>query len=102
MAKYICPQCSKAFIYCKGCALTPDLYKEQGFCSKECYRASKNVVEEIVIEEPIVEDNNESSIEEIQPIEIEAEADAEAPVVVEPTIKKETYNTYKKKKNKYK
>lgn len=41
MAKYICPQCSKAFIYCKGCALTPNLYRERGFCSKECYHASK-------------------------------------------------------------
>jgi hypothetical protein len=85
---------------------------DAGFCSKECYEASKKVaeptvelkpiVEEVIavdIEEPIVETINEPSIEEIQPIE--AEVNAEAPTVVEPTIKKET-NTYKKKKNKYK
>lgn len=77
MAKYICPQCSKAFIYCKGCALTPDLYKEQGFCSKECYRASKqqdsnvneevfaiDVEEETPIEEFIIEDAEEEITED--------------------------------------
>lgn len=70
MAKYICPQCSKAFIYCKGCALTPDLYKEQGFCSKECYRASNTEVteevfvieEEAPIEEVIIEEVEEEII----------------------------------------
>lgn len=56
MAKYICPQCSKAFIYCKGCALTPDLYKENGFCSKECYHASKIEIPEKVEVEPIEEE----------------------------------------------
>lgn len=121
MAKYICPQCSKAFIYCKGCALTPDLYKEKGFCSKECYKASKNVAEPIVeevatieIEESIVEDEIESATEDIQLIEeevsvevlVDAETLVETPIVetttlVEPAIKEET-NTYKKKKNKYK
>jgi hypothetical protein len=84
-------------------------YKDAGFCSKECYEASKKVVEPVVDLEPIVEEittveieeTNETSIEEVQSIEIEAEVNTEAPIVEEPTIKKET-NTYKKKKNKYK
>ena len=75
MAKYICPQCSKAFIYCKGCALTPDIYKEKGFCSKECYNTSKTEIpkktkskpskKELVVVEPIelvVEPKEEVSI----------------------------------------
>ena len=112
MAKYICPQCSKAFIYCKGCALTPDLYKEKGFCSKECYKASKNLVESameeitsVEIEESIIEDVQ--SVEEEVPMETLADdvsieiPDIETTTVVEPTIKKET-NAYKNKKNKYK
>lgn len=69
MAKYICPQCSKAFIYCKGCALTPNLYKEQGFCSKECYHASKieipkKVETEFVVEEVSIIETEEVFIED--------------------------------------
>lgn len=79
MAKYICPQCSKAFIYCKGCALTPDLYKEQGFCSRECYRASKMAVSEepFIIEEetPIEEEIIEETEEEMPEIISEEKGD---------------------------
>ena len=79
MAKYICPQCSKAFIYCKGCSLTPDLYKEQGFCSRECYRASNiEISEEIFIieeETPIEEEIIEETEEEVPEIISEEEGD---------------------------
>jgi hypothetical protein len=83
-------------------------YKDAGFCSKECYEASKSKVVKIkpVIEEALIEDIK--PIEEeisVQP-ETEGAALVEHPIietttVVEPTIKNET-NTYKKKKNKYK
>lgn len=59
----------------------------------------KPIVEEIVAIE--IEETNETSIEEVQSIEMEVEVNTETPTVVEPTIKKET-NTYKNKKNKYK
>jgi hypothetical protein len=89
-------------------------YKDAGFCSKECYEASKKVVEPIVEKvdiEPVVEEI--TIVEDIKPIEeemsVEAESETialeevsiETTTVVEPTIKKET-NTYKNKKNKYK
>jgi hypothetical protein len=120
MSIHVCKQCGSRFEYCRACVFRPIRYKDKGFCSKECYEASKNVtvkpepiVEEVItveIEEPIVEINNEPSIEEVQPIEEEiavevldnAETTTEATTVAEPTIKEETYNTYKKKKNKYK
>lgn len=110
---HVCKQCGSRFVYCRACVFRPIRYKDNGFCSKECYEASKKVVEPIIEIEPIVEEvaiveieevvenNNESLIEEIQPIEMETEVNTEVPVVAEPTIKKET-NTYKKKKNKYK
>jgi hypothetical protein len=111
MEKHTCKHCNRIFEYCRGCLLSPIPHKDAGFCSKECYEASKIKVEPVVeevttveIEESIVE----PSIEDVQPIEeevvVEVLADAEVPAettpVVEPTIKKET-NTYKKKKNKY-
>ena len=118
MKKHICKQCNKVYEYCRGCLLSPISYKENGYCSNSCYEASKIKVE------PVVEDVVETIlIEDIAPIEtemsseIEAETSVdvesktialeEAPIiettnVAEPTVKKETYNTYKKKKNKYK
>lgn len=96
---HVCKQCGLRFVYCRKCVFRPILYKEAGFCSKECYEASKvQVVEAEPIKEEIIP-------EEVQPIEeaIEAPAivEAEVPVVETTEIKKET-NTYKKKKNKYK
>ena len=119
MSIHVCKQCGSRFEYCRACVFRPIRYKDKGFCSKECYEASKNItvksepiVEEIIaveIEEPIVETTDEPSVEDVQPIEeevaVEVSDDAEITIesteVVEPTIKNET-NTYKKKKNKYK
>jgi hypothetical protein len=115
MEKHTCKHCNRIFEYCRGCLLSPIPHKDAGYCSKECYEASKNatvkpepIVEEVITEEPIVEINNEVSIEDVQPTEeiipVEVLNDVEIPTetteVVEP-IKNET-NTYKKKKNKYK
>lgn len=115
MEKHTCKHCNRIFEYCRGCLLSPIPHKDAGFCSKECYEASKNVVEPIVtveIEEPIVEVNNELptepieeetivenlSTEDVEPVLVDTKVSVEATT---PTIKKETYNTYKKKKNKY-
>ena len=111
MKKHTCRQCGSTFEYCRGCLLSPIPYKDAGYCSKSCYEASKNKVviepvEEEIVTEVIVEDTK--PIEEEVSVEVEAETVAltetsvvEATTVAEPTIKKETYNTYKKKKHKY-
>ena len=112
---HVCKQCGSRFVYCRKCVFRPVRYKDAGFCTKECYEASENVVEstaeEVVIEEVIIENNNEPLIEDILPIETEVSIEAEAETVVlaedpivettTPIVKNET-NTYKKKKNKYK
>ena len=47
MEKHVCKQCQKTYSYCRGCLLSPISYKENGYCSKECYEASKNQKEVI-------------------------------------------------------
>ena len=117
MSIHVCKQCNSHFEYCRVCVFRPIRYKDKGFCSKECYEASKikvepiveEVVETISVEDIIpteesvsIEIEVETIVEEEMPIEIEPEVvvDEEIPTVDEPTIKNET-NTYKKKKNKY-
>ena len=106
---HVCKQCGTSFVYCRACVFRPIRYKDAGFCSKECYEASKTnvaviepVMEEttaVKIEESIVDNNSEDSIGDIQPID--EVVSIEIAPMVESTIKNET-NTYKKKKNKYK
>ncbi len=99
---HVCKQCGSHFVYCRACVFKPIRYKDNGFCSKECYEASKVKIVPVAEPEPV----KEEILTEIEDkVEIEAIAPVEIPViettnVVEPTIKKET-NTYKKKKNKY-
>ena len=79
MSIHVCKQCGSRFEYCRACVFRPIRYKDAGFCSKECYEASKNItvkpepiVEEVIaaeIEEPIVE----PSIEDVQPIVVNVE-----------------------------
>ena len=119
MKKHICKQCNRVYEYCRGCLLSPISYKENGYCSETCYEASKikvePIVEEVVeaisakdiipIEESVsIEFEAETIAEEATPIEIESEVvvEKETPPMDKSTIKKETYNTYKNKKNKYK
>lgn len=122
MSIHVCKQCGSKFEYCRACVFRPIRYKDAGFCSKECFEVSRNVVapvvepeiieEVVVVEEP---QHIEEVIEDVSPIEEEVPAEAvveieaivseEAPIieaitVVEPTIKKET-NTYRKKKKEY-
>ena len=103
MKKHTCKNCNSIFEYCRGCLLSPIPYKDAGYCSKSCYEASKIKVEIEPIEEEIL---TEVIVEDTKPIEeevVEAETVAltETTAVVEPTIKKETYNAYKKKKKKH-
>ena len=116
---HVCKQCGSRFVYCRTCVFRPIRYKDNGFCSKECYEASNNKVEpivekvsEIILAEDIAPVEEVISVEVEPEIIVEEESSTETDVptedaitetnaVVEPTIKKET-NTYKKKKNKYK
>lgn len=97
---HVCKQCGTRFVYCRACVFRPIRYKDAGFCSKECYEASKKVVEPTVEEIAIIEVNKplieEIKVETIVPTEVSIEAT----IVEESIVKKET-NTYKKKKNKY-
>lgn len=106
---HVCKQCGSHFMYCRKCVFRPIPYKDAGFCSKECYEASKNkVVEPEIIEEVVLVEEPKQVIEDVELIKEDVETEAialiETPIVetttvVEPTIKKET-NTYKKKKSK--
>lgn len=117
MTKHTCKHCNRIFEYCRGCLLSPIPHMDAGFCSKECYEASKinivPVVEPEIIEAPVVVEEPKQVVEDVQPIEEEVAVEvvdeteaiasveaAEAVVAVETAPKKET-NTYKKKKNKY-
>ena len=56
MSIHVCKQCSSRFEYCRACVFRPVRYKDKGFCSKECYEASKiEIPEKIEIEAVEVE-----------------------------------------------
>lgn len=122
MSRHTCknPSCNCIFEYCRACTFRPVRYKDAGFCSKECYETSKNVVVQVVepevIEDTVVVEEPkqiEEIIEEVKPVDEEISMEVETETIVpaetpsvettvaEFTLKKET-NTYKKKKNKYK
>lgn len=53
MKKYTCknPSCNRIFEYCRGCLLSPIPHMDAGFCSKQCYEASKiEIPEEVKIQ----------------------------------------------------
>ena len=41
MDRHFCRQCGCAYNYCRACVFKPVPYKEAGFCSEQCYKASK-------------------------------------------------------------
>ena len=85
---HVCKQCGSQFVYCRACVFRPIRYKDKGFCSKECYEASKieipttveiepiveeifaevtePIVEEVIIEDVISESENEIETEEVE------------------------------------
>ena len=48
MHTHTCKQCGSKFVYCRACVFRPIKYKDLGYCSKECYEAPKNKIEEVV------------------------------------------------------
>jgi hypothetical protein len=81
MSIHVCKQCGSRFEYCRACVFRPIRYKDKGFCSKECYEASKIEIPEKVEMEPIKEEiltieTEEVFVEdEISEIEEEIETD---------------------------
>ena len=90
MSIHVCKQCGLRFEYCRMCVFRPIRYKDNGFCSKECYEASKNVVEPVIELEPIVEGitTEEVIVNEplAEPITEETPAETEAETVVLPEV----------------
>ena len=37
MKKHICRNCGATYTYCRGCLISPIIYKEVGFCSQKCH-----------------------------------------------------------------
>lgn len=53
MHTHTCKQCGSEFVYCRACVFRPIKYKDLGYCSLECYEASKNKIEEVVPTEDV-------------------------------------------------
>lgn len=66
MAKYICKKCGREFEYCRGCHLLPVPHMRDGFCSKSCQEAYKNIKEVQPIEEIQVEEIKMDQTEDSQ------------------------------------
>lgn len=62
---HTCKQCGKIFSYCRACVFWPIYYKDDGFCSKECYDESVNQKEVIPTEdvEVVITDRDISTSE---------------------------------------
>lgn len=68
MSVHVCKQCGLRFEYCRACVFKPIRYKDLGFCSKDCYEAFKNKIEEVVpvedVEVVVIEEDTSTPIEE--------------------------------------
>ena len=67
MKTHICqnPNCGKIYQYCRGCLISPILYKELGFCSEKChneFKKQKEVIQQDV--EVVITDEDTSTSEE--------------------------------------
>lgn len=61
---HVCKQCNSRFMYCRSCVFKPIYYKDLGFCSKECYNKSKEVIQEKDVEVIKIEEDISTSIED--------------------------------------
>ena len=61
MAKYTCRHCGATYEYCRGCRLSPILYKSSGFCSEKCHDEFKNKEEVIQQDVEVVITNKDTS-----------------------------------------
>lgn len=68
MSVHVCKQCGLKFEYCRMCVFKPLYYKDAGYCSKDCYEASKNKIEEVVptedVEVVVIEEDTSTPTEE--------------------------------------
>lgn len=64
MRKHICKQCQKTYDYCRGCLISPILYKELGFCSQKCHDEFKNQKEVIRKDVEVVVESEDTSTSE--------------------------------------
>lgn len=68
MSVHVCKQCGLKFEYCRACVFRPVRFKDMGFCSKNCYEASKNIIKEVVptedVEVVVIEKDTSTPIEE--------------------------------------
>lgn len=68
MSVHVCKQCGLRFEYCRACVFKPLYYKDAGYCSKGCYEASKNKIEEVVpsedVEVVVIEEDTSTPTEE--------------------------------------
>ena len=53
MSVHVCKTCGDKFEYCRACVFRPVRHKDLGFCSKDCYEASKTKIEEVVPQEDV-------------------------------------------------
>ena len=68
MSIHVCKQCGSKFEYCRACVFRPIRYKDLGYCTKDCYEASKNKIEEVVpiedVEVVVIEEDTSTPTEE--------------------------------------
>ena len=60
MAKYTCRHCGDTYEYCRGCHLSPILYKSSGFCSEKCHDEFKKIEEVIQQDVEVVITNKDT------------------------------------------
>ena len=68
MSIHVCKQCGDKFEYCRACVFRPVRYKDLGYCTKDCYEASKNKIEEVV------------PVEDVEVVVIKIEEDTSTPI----------------------
>lgn len=69
MSVHVCKQCERRFEYCRACVFKPIYYKDAGYCSRECYKASKNKIKEVVqqdVEVVVIEEDTSAPTEAIE------------------------------------
>ena len=98
-SEHRCLTCGQIFEYCRRCAITPVIYKAEGFCSETCYNIfnilSKHGCNIASAKETLVElaaynldeiKLNEDIIEHIESIKSEVAIDEEAEMPINETV----------------
>ena len=107
-----CLTCGQIFDYCRRCAVTPVVYKAEGFCSEECSRifnilsrhgCNLATAEETLaalgnIDDAVLTPSIKAHIDAIKAETKKASAKVEVEPVVEETVTEESPSNKKKKK----